>query len=365
MSPDDEQLYAVAAICARLDGLPLAIELAAARTRVLSPQRMLQRLDANLPVLAHGGADLPERQRTIEATIAWSYDLLKPAEQRVLARLSVFVAGCTLDAAEAICADTDVEVLDIIESLVDQSLLVARREAETDETRFSMLETIRAFALERLRAAGELDTAQSAMTEHFRALARRGEWEVYGFEHVTWLHRLTHDLGNFRAVMRWAQAKGHGKVCVALAGTVWKVLDNLGAWSEALEWLRVALEAPDASQDQRVGILARICITIGWQRRADAASVYAERHELARTLNRGKDPRVRGLAHLGLGLLAGADGELEAFRAHSLSAAEEIRELSAVLFMTAMNNAAGAAMELGDLDQALQEVTLAMDVFCV
>ena len=153
----DETCAAVAEICRRLDGLPLAIELAAARVKLLAPQAMLARLERRLPLLTGGARDLPERQRTLRDTIAWSYDLLDEPERRLFRRLAVFVGGCTLEAAEAVCnadGDLGIDVFDGIASLVDKSLL--RQEDGPDgEPRFTMLETIREYGLEQLQASGE------------------------------------------------------------------------------------------------------------------------------------------------------------------------------------------------------------------
>jgi predicted ATPase len=152
LTPDNAA--AVAEICARLDGLPLAIELAAARVRVLPPGALLRRMERRLPLLTGGSRDLPERQRTLRDTIAWSYDLLDPTEQALYRRLSVFVGGCTLDTAEAVSPSSS--VLDSIAALVDGSL--ARQTEQADgEPRFTMLETIREFGLERLAASGDED----------------------------------------------------------------------------------------------------------------------------------------------------------------------------------------------------------------
>ena len=150
-----DQATAVAEICARLDGLPLAIELAAARLRVLSPQVLLERLEQSLPLLVGGPRDMPARQQTLTATISWSYDLLDPAEQRLFRRISVFVGGFTFEAAEAVCGDADLglAILDGLESLLAKSLL-GHHEGDQGTPRFRMLETVREYALEQASAAG-------------------------------------------------------------------------------------------------------------------------------------------------------------------------------------------------------------------
>ncbi len=172
-----ENATVVAAICRRLDGLPLAIELAAARVKVLSPSALLARLERRLVVLTGGGRDLPARQQTMRDTIAWSYDLLSAPEQRLFRRLAIFVGGCTFEAAEAIAnagGDLDIDPLDGLTSLVDKSLL-QRVEAADGEPRFSMLETVRELGLERLTACGELDETSRHHANVFLAFAEQRE----------------------------------------------------------------------------------------------------------------------------------------------------------------------------------------------
>ena len=152
-----ENARAVAEICARLDGLPLAIELAAARVKVLSPSSMRTRLASRLQLLTGGARDLPQRQQTLRATMDWSYDLLSAAEQKLFRRLSVFVGGCNLEGVEAVCdtkGDLDLDLLDGMSSMVDKSLLQQIEQAN-GESRFVMLETIREYALEKLKASSE------------------------------------------------------------------------------------------------------------------------------------------------------------------------------------------------------------------
>jgi predicted ATPase len=171
-----ENAPAVAEICARLDGLPLAIELAAARVKVLSPSSMLTRLASRLQLLTGGARDLPQRQQTLRAAIDWSYDLLNPAEQKLFRRLSVFVGGCTLEGAEAVCdtkGDLDLDLLDAMASMVDKSL-VQQVEQAKGESRFVMLETIREYALEKLEVSGEAGVDQARPCRLLPGAGRRG-----------------------------------------------------------------------------------------------------------------------------------------------------------------------------------------------
>ena len=183
----------VADICARLDGLPLAIELAAARVNVLPPAKLLERLEQRLPLLTGGARDAPERQRTLRATIAWSHDLLDEGERQLFVRLAVFAGGCTLEAADAVC-DAD---LDTLGSLLDKNLL--RRE----ETRYGMLETIREFALERFDEAADADEIRRRHAEHFLAFAHEAKPELVRRQQREVLDRLEAEHDNLRAALTW------------------------------------------------------------------------------------------------------------------------------------------------------------------
>ncbi len=183
----------VAEICRRLDHLPLAIELAAARTKVLSATALLERLEQRLPLLTGGARDLPERQRTLRATIDWSHDLLSADEQRLFARLAVFAGGCTLEAAEEMCEAG----LDTLQSLVEKSLL-----RHTDG-RFWMLETIREFAGERLKESGEADAERKLHAGFFVEFADRRHADLRGGDAALWLQRFEDEHDNFRSVLAY------------------------------------------------------------------------------------------------------------------------------------------------------------------
>ena len=202
----------VSTICARLDDLPLAIELAAARVKVLSPAQIARRLEQRLPLLTSGARDLPQRQRTLRSAIEWSYDLLTPDERRLFARLAVFRGGWTVEAAEAV---TDAG-LDAVESLVDKSLV--RRGDE----RLSMLETIREYAVERLDASGDAEALRQRHAEHFLALAKVAEPAVLGARPKEWLDRLERDHDNLRAALEWLESAGHTQEVLELAGMLWE-----------------------------------------------------------------------------------------------------------------------------------------------
>lgn len=207
-SPDftltDQNASAVAAICTHLDGLPLAIELAAARVRLYSPESLLVRLGSRLEMLTDGPRDVPARQRTLRSTLAWSLSLLTPDEQTLFARLGVFSGGCSADAAEAVCGkELDTPVTEILVSLFNKNLL--QRVGDADgEPRFLMLETMREYALEQLEQRGERDTISRRHAEHFMAFAERAKDRLYGRELLQNLSELEREMDNLIAALRWS-----------------------------------------------------------------------------------------------------------------------------------------------------------------
>lgn len=200
-----ENTPAIREICSRLDGLPLAIELAAARTKVLSPGAILDRLQSPLQLLTGGALDQPERQQTLRKAIDWSYSLLNEAEQRLFRRLSLFVGGCTLEATEAVCntrRDLGIEPLEGLSSLVDKNLVQPMDRAQT-ESRFTMLETIREFALERLLESEDHSSARRAHAAYCLVLAEEGNPELSAAERTRWLTQCDAEIDNFRAALDW------------------------------------------------------------------------------------------------------------------------------------------------------------------
>ena len=251
---DEANAPAVAALCARLDGLPLALELAAPRLAVLSPGLLLRRLTSRLHLLTGGARDLPERQQTLRATLDWSYALLGPGEQAALRRLSVFAGGCTLEAAEAVWAvggmeAADVpsaprETADLLGALIDASLL--RREAWAgEEPRFVLLETVREYGLEALAAAGEAGQVGREHALHYLALAEEAETGLLGPEQVAWGARLEAEHDNLRAALAWATGAGDAHTGQRLAGALWRFWSARGHLSEGRRWLREVLALGD------------------------------------------------------------------------------------------------------------------------
>jgi predicted ATPase/transcriptional regulator with XRE-family HTH domain len=228
---------AVAAICIRLDGLPLAIELAAARVNVLPLAALLARLEPRLPLLTGGGRDLPARQRTMRDAIAWSYELLTPEEQALFRRLSVFVGGFTLDAAEAVAdPDGQISVLDGIGALVAQSLL--RRSPEADhEPRYRMLETVREYGLERLTASAEEDDVRSRHANHFLTLSDHLAGGLGMIQDLVNLTGVLNEQGNARLALDWFDARGEVDALLRLSSLLYGLWFQRGLYSEGLQWV--------------------------------------------------------------------------------------------------------------------------------
>jgi predicted ATPase/DNA-binding CsgD family transcriptional regulator len=255
----EDNAAAIAQICIRLDGLPLSLELAAARSKLLPPQALLGRLNHRLAVLTGGRQDAPARQQTLRDTISWSYDLLTAQEQRCFRRLAIFVGGCTLEAAEAICsgaADLSLPAIDLIASLLDKSLLQQSDRGE-DESRLLMLETIREYALERLADSGELEATEQTHAMYYLALAEQSEPELFAHQQRLWMGRLTWDAENLRAALQWSQTHQRKEQLLRLAGNLGHFWYMCGRFSEAMLWLETALRevAPDVAVSARIKAL--------------------------------------------------------------------------------------------------------------
>jgi predicted ATPase len=253
-----ENAAAVATICIRLDGLPLAIELAAARSKLFAPTALLRRLDRRLALLSHGPHDLPRRQQTLRAAITWSYDLLSEAEQRLFRRLGIFVGGCTLDAVAAVC-DTDGDlansVVDGMAALLDQSL-VQREMGADGEPRFTMLETIREYALEQLEASDEAENIQRPHAEYYLMLAETAEAHLRGPEQAVWLDRLDNEHDNFRAVLAWSIERRAADLGLRLAGALYWFWEMRAYQREGGTWLEEVLAHPQGAAAWRAKALA-------------------------------------------------------------------------------------------------------------
>jgi len=297
-----ENRDAVEQICGRLDGLPLAIELAAARVKLLPPQAILARLGQRLDLLTGGAADLPARQRTLRDAIDWSYKLLGPAEQALLARLGVFSGGCSLELAEAVCADgADIgAVLDGIASLVDKSL-VRQWDGGDGEPRFGLLESIRAYALERLEERGELEERRRRHAERFLALVEAAEPELTRANQAVWLERLDEAADNIRAALAWAVGAGEGEIALRLAGALVRFWSTRGLLEEGRRALADALAACGVGVDP--AILAKAYFAAGYTAlgEGDFAAAKADFERSLETADdRGRGAALAQLAWLGM-----------------------------------------------------------------
>ena len=277
---------AVAGICVRLDGMPLAIELAATRAKFFAPQALLSRLEQGLALLSGGARDLPARQQTLRGAIAWSYDLLPPQEQQLFRRLAVFVNGCTIEAAEVICraaGELEADLLDGLLSLVDKSLL--RQEESTEgEPRFQMLQTVREYGLETLAASGEVEATRLAHAHFFLALAEQAKLELGGPNQAAWIERLEQEHDNLSAALEWAlegmtdeQASVRREVALRLSaalGAFWRIH---GHYREGRTFLERALaQSEGASAFLRAKVLGATADVAYWQGDLDRAEVLAQ-----------------------------------------------------------------------------------------
>jgi predicted ATPase/DNA-binding SARP family transcriptional activator len=303
---DPQPLETAREICRRLDGLPLAIELAAARTRLLPPDKLLERLDRALPLLTGGRRDAPERQRTLRATIAWSHDLLDPDERRLFAHLAAFVGGFTLEAAEEI-ASGDVGTL---ESLLEKNLL--RRE----ERRFHMLETIREYAAERLDESSEKAEVRMLHATYFCALAEQACLDdPTRDDQAYWLDRLDAEHDNLRSALDFAVSQGLADLEVRLVMSLRSFWFLRGYWTEGRARLEHALELPVAERPEvRTGLLNEAAQLAERQGDFARARLFTSQHlALARELG---DERNLAEAHMRAGIASAAQDDLDAAQAH-------------------------------------------------
>ncbi|MFL5657844.1 MAG: ATP-binding protein, partial [Ktedonobacteraceae bacterium] len=242
---------AIAEVCIRLDGLPLAIELAAARSKVFTPQALLSRLERRLQVLTGGARDLPLRQQTLRSTIAWSYELLPREEQRLFRRLAVFAGGCTIEAVEAVSSavgDGAVTVMEGMISLVDKTLL-QHTGRDGEEPRFAMLETIREYGLEALASEGEAHVTRQAHAAYYLRLSERAEPQLDGQEQLSWFQRLEREHDNLRAALTFLVEQGSAgqskELALRLAGALWRFWLVHGHVSEGRHWLERVLDGSE------------------------------------------------------------------------------------------------------------------------
>ncbi|MDP8905390.1 MAG: adenylate/guanylate cyclase domain-containing protein [Chloroflexota bacterium] len=346
----DENAPTLAEITTRLDGLPLAIELAASRVKLLPPEAILQRLERRLPLLATTARNLPERQRTLRAAIGWSHDLLDDAERQLFARLAVFAGGATLAAVEEVCnpdGELTIDVLEGLGSLVDKSLL---RQTETEgEPRFGMLETIREFAAEQLTKSSERREIQRRHAQHLISLAERTAQHLRGPEQAVWTRRMNRELDNVRAALSWAVEGSEPAWGLRLAAALREYWRLSGHYGEGRRWLDRLLTMPGAytRNRERAWALVAAADLTGWlgdiegymPRAAEGLEIFRELGDRAGTADALEE----------VGAAAMLSGDLATAR----PAWEESRDLQ--LELQNLHKAAEAFMGVGMVDILARE----------
>jgi predicted ATPase len=235
---------AVAEVCRKLEGIPLAIELAAARVGTLSLEQISERLEDALGLLTHGGRTAAPRQRTIRGTLDWSHDLLSERERKSFRRLSVFAGGWTLEASEVVVSDEsmgETAVLDLLSGLVEKSLVIAEMAAEGGRVRYRLLDPIRQYAFEKLEQSGEIEDVKRAHAEYFLTLAEEAEPDLIGPREVEWFERLEEEIDNVRAALSWAQGHREAGLGLRLAGALMSFWLTDGHYGEGRRWIEGAL----------------------------------------------------------------------------------------------------------------------------
>jgi predicted ATPase/class 3 adenylate cyclase/Tfp pilus assembly protein PilF len=339
----DENARTVAEICANLDGLPLAIELAAARVRLLAPQDLLTRLENRLKLLTGGPKNLPSRQQTMRATISWSYDLLNDSEKLLLQRLSVFSRGCALDAAEAVCNTSGAEETDLlngITSLGEKSLLL--REESGEESRFRMLEVVKEFAFECLSRTERVAAVQRRHSDYFLNLAEKAENEIVGPRGAVWINRLAREHDNLRLALKWC-LQNEPEMALRISGSAWRFWMTHGHFTEGRKWFTQTLECDSG------GALARAKALLG----AGTLAFHQGDFGMARIfLNEGlqlskniRDRQLFGLCCNALGVVATCTGNFEEAQRWYEEGLQAARDLGDQLLLPMLLNNIGEIAE--------------------
>jgi predicted ATPase/Tfp pilus assembly protein PilF len=351
----EHNALALATVCRRLDGIPLAIELAAARTRFMTIEELAERLDDRFRILTGGSRTALPRQQTLRALIDWSYDLLDEKQKVLLNRLSVFVGGWTLEAAEKVCSGGRVktwEILDLLTALYDKSLVLA--EEHVHSTRYRALETVRQYARDRLAETGESVAIRGQHLDYYLNLAEEGDKHIRGSEQRQWLHRFEVEHDNIRSALDWSmQDTDHTIAALRMTVALWWFWHIGGYLTEGRERLALALARPSAQQRtvlrasalNGAGNLARIQgdYTDSHRLLEENLSIHGELHN---TIGRAN-------ANNSLGLLAEAEGDTERARELYEQAVILHREAgSQTSGATALSNLGALVMQLGESDLA-------------
>lgn len=360
-----ENLPTIAEICRRLEGLPLAIELASARTRLMSPAALLSRLTNRLQLLTGGAADMPERQRTLRAAIDWDFELLDPAEQTLFTRLSVFARGWTLDAAEQVTdvlAATGLDIIDGLDSLLGKSL-VRQYPPEGVEPRFGMLEMLREYAREKLNASGEAEMILRRHAEYYLGLAEAADEQMRGPAQSEWLQRLEHEHDNLRAALRWADERVEVELELRLGAVLRSFWRGHAHFTEGRRWLERALTL---SLGQRTQLRAELLEGAAWMSRArgdydGADRLYREALYIRRELGDLDDiaTTLRLLGNIRYDLEDREGGEALWRESLETRPADGDRRARA----ETLNNLGVAARDRQDLDGAQDSYLQALEIF--
>jgi tetratricopeptide (TPR) repeat protein len=363
----DGSAPAVAEICVRLDGLPLAIGLAAARIKMLPPRAMLQRPTSRLKLLTGGARDLPEGQRTLRATIEWSHALLEEGEQVLFGRLAVFSGGRTLQAIEAICdaeGDLPVDVFEDVSSLLDKSLLL-QEEGPGGDPRFVILETVHEFAREKLDQSGEAEEIRRVHAEYFLTLAKEVYPELRGPDQLEWLERLEAEHDNMRADLTWALEHKEEELALRLGGALWWFWWMRGHNSEGRRWLEEALAMDGrVSPEVRAMALAGVGDLALEQGDLDRAKEVCE-EGLELLLHEGREASEAKLILLaGLGWAAWEREEYEQAKQFFEEGLALSREMWDTWWLaTSLLNLAVVSHFLGNSEKATELYEQSMDLF--
>jgi predicted ATPase/DNA-binding winged helix-turn-helix (wHTH) protein len=361
-----ENAAAVAEVCARLDGLPLAIELAAARVKVLSPTAMRTRLSSRLQLLTGGARDLPQRHQTLRAAMDWSYDLLTPTEQKLFRRLSVFAGGCTLEGVEAVCdakGDLDLDLLDGIESMVDKSL--AQRDEQADgEPRFVMLETIREYALEKLEASGEKALTKRAHAAYCLVLAEEKATEHCETARADWLSHYAVEYDNFRAAVEWLTETEDAEWGLRLGGALfryWEMREYLAEGRARLDKLLKIAGAQAPTKARSRALFAAGVLGVEQGDYAAAEALIRESLEISRQLG---DAHGAAVCLNAMAVSARDRGDIQGARSlfeESLTVWREVGDPKAVA--SAVSNLANIVKLQGDNTRARSLYAECLSIF--
>jgi tetratricopeptide (TPR) repeat protein len=347
-------------VCRKLEGLPLAIELAAARIKLLTPRAMLERLDHQLKLLTGGARDLPGRQQTMRGAVAWSYDLLDDQERAVLKRLSVFSGGCTLEAAEAVCGSDGLDMLEEVSSLIDNSLL-KQRESDYGEVRFSMLAVVREFADELLEASGEAEIVRLRFARYFKQMVEQADNDIRSGNQVEAVRLLSKERENVKSAVAilLSSKPEEGAAFVGAVQSFWTAqgYSNL----ERRNWLIKALGAPDLPPALRARLLNGVTrCEVGLGREKEAVKHGREAVEAARSSG---DESVLCIALGGFGQALSVMGDLKAAREAFEESVDIARRRGSTHSLSVALGSLGEVVRIsGDLEAATHYYEQALDV---